>query len=245
MVAYYDTIAKQFKKSQELPRALNIDVHTYFHLLGDIARKSILDLGCGEGFYTRKFKQKGAATVVGVDISEKMLELARQEEAREPLGIEYVVCDVLELGKIGSFDLVVASYLLNYAQTKEQLLKMCQTIYANLKLGSRFVSINNNLQQPPESYPICKKYGFTKSISEPLQEGTPIILTFCVDGEQFNIENYYFSKATYEWAFRTVGFKEIHWHQPMVSREGVQEFGQEFWQDFLDYAPIVGIECVK
>ena len=41
---------------------------------------------------------------------------------------------------------------------------MCQTIYANLKSGGRFVTINANVQQPPESYYICAKYGHTKSI---------------------------------------------------------------------------------
>jgi ubiquinone/menaquinone biosynthesis C-methylase UbiE len=244
MAAYYDTIAEEYKKSKELPYRL-IEKYTYFNLLGELAGKSILDLGCGEGFYTRKFKQKGAARVVGVDISEKMIELARREEAREPLGIEYIVCDVLELGQIGSFELVVASYLLNCAQTKEQLLKMCQSIYANLKPGGRFVSINDNVQMLPELYPICKKYGYTKSISEPLREGTPINLTFSVDGHKFSLIDYYLSQTTYGWAFRTAGFQEIRWHKPIVSPEALEEFGQEFWQDFLDYQPMVGIECWK
>ena len=247
MTAYYDTIAEQYKKTKESPRSLHIDEYTYFSLVGDLTGKSLLDLACGEGFFTRKFKNKGADRVVGVDISPKMIELARQEEAKKTLGIEYIVADVCELGKIGNFDLVVASYLLNYAQTKQELLKMCRIIYANLKLGGRFVSINENLQQSPESYAICEKYGYTKSISEPLQEGTPITLTFTIpgQGQKFSFDNYYLSRATYEWAFRTVGFKEIRWHQPMVSPEGVQEFGKQFWQDFLDYAPIVGIECWK
>ncbi len=245
--AYYDTIAEQYKKTKELPRSLHIDEYTYFSLVGDLTRKSLLDLACGEGFFTRKIKHKGAARVVGVDISPKMIELARREEAQEPLGIEYIVCDVLKLVKIGSFDLVVASYLLNYAQTKEELLKMCQTIYANLKPGGRFVTINDNLEQSPESYAIGEKYGYTKSISEPLQEGTPITLTYRIPGDKktFSFDNYYLSKATYEWAFRTAGFQEIRWHKPIVSPEGVREFGQEFWQDFLDYAPILGIECLK
>ena len=244
---HYDTIAEEYKKSREWPCCLHIEEYTYFNLLGNLGGKSILDLACGEGLYTRKVKHKGAERVVGVDISPKMIELARQEEAKETLGIEYIVGDVLELGAIGSFDLVVASYLLNYAQTKEELLKMCQTIYANLKQGCRFVSINDNFEQSPESYVICEKYGYTKSISEPIKEGTPITLTFRIPGDNktFSFDNYYLSKATYEWAFRTAGFKEIHWHKPIVSPEGVREFGQKFWQDFLDYAPIVGIECLK
>lgn len=245
MAADYDTIAQQYKKSKELPFRLHIEAYTFFNLLGNLGGKSLLDLACGEGFYTRQFKQKGAARVVGVDNSEKMIELARQQEASVPLSIEYIVGDVLELGEIGSFDLVVASYLLNYAQTKEQLLKMCHSIFANLKPGGRFVTVNDNSEQPPESYPTTEKYGFIKSISSPLQSGTPLKYTFSVDGEKFSFDNYYLSRATYEWAFLSVGFKEVRWQKPLVSPDGVSEFGQEFWQDFLDYAPMIGIECVK
>jgi toxoflavin synthase len=48
--------------------------------------------------------------------------LAKQEEEKEPLGIEYIIADVAEISFIDSFDLVVASFVLNYALTKEQLL---------------------------------------------------------------------------------------------------------------------------
>ncbi len=245
MAAYYDNITQQYQQLHQLPKNRYIDAYTYLNLLGELAGKSILDLGCGEGFYTRQFSHLGATRVVGVELSPKMIELAKQEEAREPLGIEYIVADVCELSQIGSFELVAASYLLNHAQTEEQLLKMCQTISANLKPSGRFVAINDNVAQSPESYPLCEKYGLTKSISESLAEGVPITITFSVDGQKFSLYNYYLSRATYEWAFRTAGFKEIRWHQPIVSPEGVREFGQEFWQDFLDCAPIVGIECLK
>ncbi|MDJ0690633.1 MAG: class I SAM-dependent methyltransferase [Xenococcaceae cyanobacterium MO_188.B32] len=245
MAAYYDSIAQHYQQVHELPKSEYIDAYTYLNLLGELAGKSILDLGCGEGFYTRQFSHLGATRIVGVELSPKMIELAKQEEAREPLGIEYIVADVCELGQIGSFELVVASYLLNHAQTKAQLLKMCQTIYANLKPSGRFVAINDNVAQSPESYPLCEKYGLTKSISGSLAEGVPIALTFFVDGQKFSLYNYYLSRAIYEWAFRTAGFKKIRWHQPIVSPEGVQEFGQEFWQDFLDCAAIIGIECLK
>ena len=174
-----------------------------------------------------------------------MIELAQEEEARNPLGIEYLVADVCELGQIGSFDLVTASYLLNHAQTKKQLLQMCQTIYLNLKPNGRFVGINDNVEQAPESYPLCSKYGLTKSISESLAEGVPITLTFSVNGQKFSLYDYYLSRDTYEWAFKTAGFREIRWQAPIVSPEGVQEFGPKFWQDFLEYQPMVGIECRK
>ena len=152
MTVDYDPIAEQYDKLHQSPLSRNIDQYFYFKLIGDLEGKSCLDLGCGVGFYTRELKRRNAQRVVGIDISSQTIVLAKKEEAREPLGIEYILADVMELGKIGEFDLVVASYLLNHAQTSSQLLKMCQTIYANLKPNCRFISINNNLEQSPESY---------------------------------------------------------------------------------------------
>lgn len=245
MTEHYDSIAQEYKQSKELPMRLHIEKYTYFQMLGDLTGKSILDLACGEGFYTRQFKQKGASLVVGVDISQKMVELAKQEEAKQKLDIEYLVADVIELGKIGNFDLVVASYLLNYAQTEAQLLKMSANIFANVKPGGRFVTLNNNSEQPLSSYLNTEKYGFIKTISEPLQAGTPIQYTFSADGQKFSFDNYYLSKDTYERVLKTVGFQDIYWQKPLLSPQGVEEFGQEFWQDFLDCMPLIGIECLK
>jgi ubiquinone/menaquinone biosynthesis C-methylase UbiE len=242
MTAYYDNIAARYKASKTLPFRKHVEWFSYKNMLGSVTEKSILDLACGEGFYTRRIKQNGAAHVVGVDLSDKMIELAKNREDRDQLGIQYMVCDVMNLDKIGDFDLVVASYLLNYAQTREQLLKMCQT---NLKAGGRFVSINNNPDQPPESFSICKKYGFTKSISGPLAEGAIIAYHFFRLGQAFHIENYYLSREAHTWAFKQVGFTDILWNKIGVSAEGIQQFGQNYWKDFLDYEPIVGIVCKK
>ena len=247
MAQIYDSIAEQFKKFYSLPFALHVETYTHLNLIGDVTGKSILDLACGEGIYTRLLKQNGAARLVGVDISSEMIKLARQEEEKEPLEIEYIIADVTEIGFIDSFDLVVASFLLNYASTKDQLLKMCHTISANLKPGGRFISLNNNLDLLPEFYHKSEKYGLAKSCPGSLQEGTPLTLTLTIadDGEKVSFDNYYLSKATYEWALKSVGFKDIRWHNPIVSPEGVQKFSQEFWQDAIDYPYIVGITCQK
>ena len=245
--AHYDSIAEEYKKHRSLPYVRYVNEYTYFEMIGDLRGKSVLDLGCGDGFYTRKFKHIGAQRVVGVDISTQMIALAQGEEAKEPLGIEYILADVCSLDILGSFDLVVASYLLNHAPNREGLLSMCQTISAHLKPNGRFVSLNNNGSQPPSSYSLCSKYGFTKSISQPLKEGTPITITFTNPDtkKQISVEDYYLSQATYEWAFRTAGLKEIRFLLPRVSNEGIQKFGQEFWQHLIDYPSIIGITCIK
>ena len=51
-------------------------------LIGDPTGKDVLDVACGEGFYSRLIRQRGAAKVVGVDLSAGMVELARKQEAR-------------------------------------------------------------------------------------------------------------------------------------------------------------------
>src|SRR5262249_59337254 len=94
-------------------------------LVGDVSGLAVLDMAWGEGFYTRELRHRGAARVVGVDLSEGMIQLAREEEARLPLGIEYRVQDARTLDGSEQFDLVVAAYLLNYAATAVELREMC------------------------------------------------------------------------------------------------------------------------
>lgn len=246
----YDPIATQYKEYREkliYDIYCYVESYTYFSKLGDLSGKSILDLGCGEGIHSRNFKKNGAAQVVGVDISPKMIELARAEEAKEPLGIQYIVSDICELGKIDSFDLVGAAFSINHAQTKDQLRQMCQTIYDNLKPGGRFVALNNNVDLPPESYKRLEKYKYhrNKALSS-FEEGMAIpSLAFEVNGEQIVIDDYYLSQETYEWAFKDVGFKTVNWYKPMISPEGIEKWGQEYWQDLLDNPPMRLIECQK
>ena len=90
-------------------------------LIGDLSERSVIDIACGEGFYTRMLRQRGAKKVTGVDLSEGMIALARANEAQHQLGIEYVVGDGRALDVGTEYDLAVAAYLLNYAQDRAEL----------------------------------------------------------------------------------------------------------------------------
>ena len=48
-------------------------------LLPDFAGKRVLDLGCGYGWHCIYAAEHGAAAVTGVDLSEKMLAVAREK----------------------------------------------------------------------------------------------------------------------------------------------------------------------
>ena len=79
-------------------------------MLGDIHGCRILDLGCGEGGYAREMA-KGGAHVVGIDGSDRMIEVARQRSQAENLDIEFVCANANALTSVidRSIDMVVAA----------------------------------------------------------------------------------------------------------------------------------------
>jgi len=85
----------------------------FTEFLPDLAGLSVIDLGCGEGRYTRSFA-RGGARMTGVDISPQMLEHARREEQREPLGIRYELESSAQLRSFAdnSFDAAVSTMAL-------------------------------------------------------------------------------------------------------------------------------------
>ena len=142
MTTNYDPIAEQYKRAKQQPWRVHIEAFTLMKLIDDPTGKAVIDIACGEGFYTRMIRQLGAAKVTGVDLSEKMIGLARAREAQQPLGIEYLVGDGRDLRLAADYDLAVAAYFLNYAHDRAELNAMCRGIARCLRPGGRFVTVN-------------------------------------------------------------------------------------------------------
>jgi len=241
----YDDIAEQYKRSKHVIWRYHIEQYSLVQLLGDLEGRSVLDLACGEGHYTRLLKALGATRVAGVDISTKMIELGQSSEKEAPLGIEYLVADAQSVQFPEAFDLVTAAYLLNYARTPEELLAMCQAVARNLKPGGRFVTVNNNPAQDVSQFHVTRKYGFIKSAEEEIRNGTPIRYTFFIGDETFHVENFHLDTATHEWALREAGFSGIQWHAAKLSPAEAEGPNREFWRDFFPDPPVILLECRK
>ena len=82
--------------------------------LPDLNGRSVLDLGCGFGKNCADFVRRGARCVVGVDLSEKMLSVARKEHSLPQ--IRYLRGDLNDLSSLreGPFDLVYSSLAFHY-----------------------------------------------------------------------------------------------------------------------------------
>lgn len=102
----------------------------------------VLDLGCGEGYVARNLRDRGAATVHGIDVSAKMIERARVQEVESPgdVPIRFDAGDASDLGHLGddAFDLVVAVFLFNYLDRAAMTRTMTEVARV-LRPGGRFV----------------------------------------------------------------------------------------------------------
>lgn len=108
--------------------------------LHPLSGRRVLDLGCGEGFVARQIKSAGALSVLGVDLSAGMIEEARAEEKRQPLGIDYRQEDAVELQNLGeaAFDRIAAVFLFNYLDSNA-MGEVMRRVRRWLAPGGRFV----------------------------------------------------------------------------------------------------------
>lgn len=142
-MAEYDAIGDRYSEAKTAPWRIYAEAYTLEKYAGDLRGARVLDLACGDGIYSRRLIERGAAEALGVDASVEMVELGRHAEATTPIGCKYLAADVANLGVVGEFDLVVAAFLLNYACTREELRRFCDVMFANLRPGGRMIGVND------------------------------------------------------------------------------------------------------
>ncbi len=100
--------------------------------------RSVLDIGCGEGYCARELKRRGAGYYLGLDLSSQMIEAAKSQEAKDQYGITYQACNVVEFVPSRQFELCVAVFLFNYLRV-EEMQQVFAMVYDALELGGEFV----------------------------------------------------------------------------------------------------------
>jgi SAM-dependent methyltransferase len=116
---------KGYHALRETPTNLNtlLEQPAMARLLPDLEGKRVLDLGCGYGHNCMDFVRRGAAEVIGVDLSERMLAVAKTESAHERIRyhrISMTDIDVLE----GTFDLIYSSLAFHYIEDFAALMRL-------------------------------------------------------------------------------------------------------------------------
>lgn len=103
-------------------------------LLPELGGRRVLDLGCGFGWFCRWAREHGAASVLGVDVSERML--ARAKAETHDAAISYVEADLEHLEiRPETFDLAYSSLAFHYVENLEGLLaRVCAALVPGGKL---------------------------------------------------------------------------------------------------------------
>jgi len=112
--------------------------------------QEVLNVGCGIGVGSAHIARKYGCHVVGVDISEKMIEWSRRRarEERAEAKVEFRTADVLDLPfEADRFDVVFAESVLIFVEDKARAIQECVRV---TKPGG-YVGLNEGLwtKQPP------------------------------------------------------------------------------------------------
>lgn len=109
--------------------------HELQKMLPDFADKRVLDLGCGFGWHCRYAVEQGAKAVVGVDISERMLNEARSRT--ESKAVQYIRMPIEDIDfPPDSFDVAVSSLAFHYIESFGMI---CSKVSQCLASGGDFV----------------------------------------------------------------------------------------------------------
>ena len=104
-------------------------------LLPDLNGKSVLDLGCGYGHNCIDFVNRGATRVVGIDISEKMLDVAKEESVNAK--IEYRNMSMTDISNLNeTFDFIYSSLAFHYVKDFDAFAK---DMYSVLNAGGQLL----------------------------------------------------------------------------------------------------------
>jgi hypothetical protein len=121
--------------------------------------------------------------------------------------IRYLLHNVAEPMDLGQFDMVTASFLLNYAATRDELGAMCTNIGRHLRPGGRFVGNLTNSSFDPDR-PHDDRYGLTISWAHP------------ADGDELAFE----LRST-----TTIAASCYYWTNDTYQAPGIGKRGHPYW----------------
>ncbi|MGX6511651.1 class I SAM-dependent methyltransferase [Rhodococcus sp. SJ-2] len=211
MGSQFDELGNLYEGMAEWPFRQFLEVPNVLGILGDLSGRKVLDFGCGNGMYSRWMKEQGAEQVIGYDVSDGMLEYARAWEAKSGRGITFT--SDLSSDLDGQFDIVLAVYVLPYATTRDELLRMCAEMARPLRSGGRLVTlpIHPDYVRDPSYY---ERYGFRLTPLGADIDGGQVQLDLfdpADPDEEDTVTAYVWSRESIDAAMHAGGFSLSQW----------------------------------
>lgn len=237
MLNNYNKIADIYKESNTKPDKLYSILPTVLDIMKNrcISPKVITDLGCGDGFFTfplsRMYKD---AKVIGMDNSEAQIEKAQQNKKKLHLEqTTFVKSDIFK-DSIRLSDIIAAPFVFGYC-TEDELKTFLIKLKNSLCPGGVLVIVLDDPKGIDN-----RKYGAKKTV---VDDSLEIEL---YDNSQKYITTlhaiYHYPKS-FVAILEEVGFINITVHNPIISDEGLQKYGQEWWGDYVKHSELYYISC--
>jgi len=205
-----------------------------FEACGALNGRSVLDIGCGEGYCARELKRRGAGDYLGLDLSSQMIAAAKLQERKDRYGIEYQACNVVEFTPRRQYDLCIAVFLFNYLRVSEmqQVLSM---VYDALAPNGEFIfsvphplfPFVNNEEAPPFYFESAGKDYFT-SVNAKF-EGK----IWKQDGEPLHVQCVHKTFSDYFNALAEAGFSTMPFVKELTVTSALAE------QDTAFFGPLI------
>lgn len=234
MPTQYDSIGAKYDTLNATP-IQQIQHVMMKKLLGPLnSSNRILELAYGTGFYTRQMILWGASHVTALDISPVMISAAEQAL---PTAMKHQVSfcvancsrpdiwDNTELkDQQGTFDFVVAAWMLNYAASGKEMRGMFENAYLALKPGGRMIALTIHARiidmfQPNDPLNESERYlGTAYDIVEKVDDGYKMR---CVSfGEpKLEWEFYFLREDVYSKAAAEAGMGQLEWNVVLPEEE--------------------------
>ena len=112
-----DAFFENYQKSRSREVNFNdcIETPILFDMLPDLRGKKILDIGCGMGQHAKQYSDMGAKSVLGIDLSEKMLAYAKAHHSAANIVYQRMAMEEIETIP-DTFDLVTSSLVFDYVE---------------------------------------------------------------------------------------------------------------------------------
>ena len=127
--AFFDEYSKMYRSQKGLEGAG--EWHQLQPLFPNLTGKKVLDLGCGYGWHCKYAVECGASSVIGIDLSEKMIETAKEKNSHQK--IDYRVCGLDEYDyPENTYDCVISNLVLHYVENLDEIYtKVYRTLSEN------------------------------------------------------------------------------------------------------------------
>lgn len=130
---FFDQYSKMNRSIGGLPASG--EWYEFQKTLPDFTGKTVLDLGCGYGWHCRYAVEQGARSVIGIDLSNRMLQEAKARTTDPRITYLRSAIEALEF-RAESFDLIISSLAFHYVESLEAVYA---AIYKILKTNGDLV----------------------------------------------------------------------------------------------------------